>query len=130
MEARDSVYLRTGSVFTECTVDVPARLQNPNARINYTPQPMGASGGCYSAELKFVVGHDGIPETETARVVRSNPPAFGDAVLASLVQWRYSPATKDGNPVRQIVREKRAMTLAVVVAGSGVGARPPSPPRC
>jgi hypothetical protein len=80
--------------------------------------------------VQFVVDVRGIPELETARVVQSNEPSFGQAVLATLANWRYEPAQKQGEAVRQIVRERRAVGFAVTVAATGQRSRPPSPPPC
>jgi hypothetical protein len=84
---------------------------------------------CYAAELQFVVGVDGVPEMETARVVTTTNPSFAEAVLASVGQWRYAPARRDSVAVRQIVRERRA--ISIVVAPVSSADRPPAPaPRC
>jgi hypothetical protein len=90
-------------------------------------QPAGPlpTSGCFSALLEFVVGTNGVPETETARIVRANNARYGEAVLASLPQWRFEPARKAGVPVRQIVRETRSVAYAIVAVGRGQSPRAP-----
>jgi len=124
----DSVYLGGGPVFRDCNVDQEARLTTPNPPIDFRPSTTPRSGGraCYLVELQFVVNVAGVPEKETAKIVRTTEPAFAEAVLASLPSWRYRPAEKEGIPVRQIVRERRAIALAVVAVGSGQSPRPPT----
>jgi len=127
---RDSVFLSAGPVFRDCAVDRPAksvRLTNTD----YRPTPSRTT--CYSADLEFVVDVVGMPETRTARVIRTNDQAFAEAVLASLSAWNYDPAVRGGTPVRQIVTEHRVMSAMIVTVPAGSG--PPSrgsvrPPNC
>jgi hypothetical protein len=128
LSAEDSVYLSGGPVFRDCAVDQAARLTTPNAPIDYRPSASARSGNraCWLAELQFVVNAAGVPEKETAKIVRTTDPGFAEAVLSSLPSWRYRPAEKEGIPVRQIVRERRAIALAVVAVGSGQSPRPPT----
>lgn len=127
----DSTYLATGPVYRDCAVDQRARPRGPGVRPEFRPSspPLGGTA-CYSAELEFVVDTTGAPELETARVVRTNDATFGDAVLATLLNWRYDPARKDGIAVRQIVREKRSMAVQVVAVREGQIPRAGRPPRC
>lgn len=37
------------------------------------------------------------------RVVKSLGPAFDEAAVAAVKQWKYKPATQDGKPVAQRV---------------------------
>jgi hypothetical protein len=126
LAATDSVYLAGGPVYRPCAVDRAARLRTRNVRIDFQPTPPLPTASCYSVQLEFVVAATGVPELETARLVRANNAAYGDAVLASLGQWRYEPARKDGVPVRQIVRETRSVAYRVVAVGSAQVTRPPS----
>jgi hypothetical protein len=129
LSAADSVHMAGGAVYRSCGVDQPARLAQ-DARVEFRPAGTPRSE-CFTAEVEFVVGPSGRPETATARVVRASDPAFGDAVLASVPGWRYTAATVDGVAVRQIVRERRTQAVRVVttvVTGSGAGGPPPTPP--
>jgi hypothetical protein len=53
-------------------------------------------------------------EPQTARIVETNSSEFAAAVLASLPNWKYEPARKDGLSVRQIVPERRIAAVTVV----------------
>jgi hypothetical protein len=142
LTSNDSVFAARGPVYRQCDVDKRARWINREAvRTNYRPPPppvarRGSGTICYDGELEFVVDERGLPELETARVLRATDPEVGNAVLQSLPQWRFEPAQKGGTPVRQIVKERHivgAMTVAVVVVRQGE--RPPvsspgGPPTC
>jgi hypothetical protein len=115
-------------VYRQCDVDKRARWINESAvRTNYRPPTPPAAARntgtiCYDGDLEFVVDERGLPEVETARVVRATDPETGNAVLQSLPQWRFEPAQKGGVPVRQIVRERHivaAMTVTAVVVRQG-----------
>lgn len=120
----DSVFLAEGPVYRGCHVDRQARLLNPNVAIDFrpsrTPQPNSGSL-CFRTDLEFVVGPDGRAEAAGARVVQSTDAEYTRAVLASLPAWRYEPALRNGSPVRQIVRERRAVSIAMHRSG------PPAP---
>jgi hypothetical protein len=127
-DPRDSIYAASGPAYRDCAVDTKAKLTNPDVRADFQPP---ARTACYSAELQFVVGTDGRAELPTARVASTNSPAFGEAVLATLSQWRYDPALRAGVPVRQIVTEKRLAATAVQrVPAGGTTRPPPRPPNC
>jgi len=49
--------------------------------------------------VKFVVTEDG--RVEDARIVKGHP-LFDDAVLASVRDWTFEPATLDGQAVRMV----------------------------
>lgn len=122
----DSSFAAAGPVYRDCAVDTKAQAVNPSARIDFQPARGGTN--CYSAEVEFVVNATGFPETNTARVVRANDQSFGEAVLAAVRTLRYQPAIKNGQPVRQIVSERRMAQTAVVAvrAGSAMPTRPPA----
>jgi hypothetical protein len=135
LTAADSAYIAGGPLYRDCAVDSPAKAlanrlnYDPSARPDPRPQP---GTRCYAADVTFVVGPDGRPEPETVRLVRSNDAHLGQSLVRSVADWRYSPALRDGVPVRQIVQERRAVAVAVSVVSSASGrpARPPAPPRC
>lgn len=134
----DSVYSGAEPAWRSCAVERPARLLNPNQRIDWRPPGGTAQPGtrCYFAQVEFVVDSAGVPEAGTGRVLQSNEPTFAQAVLASSVGWRYRPALRNGRPTRQIVTERRVagiVTRTVLVPqGSGPPSAPPPPqaPRC
>jgi hypothetical protein len=128
----DSVHLQSGPVYRDCAVDRGARLSESSVRVDYRPTVRLRPGSvdCYYAEVHLVVDASGNPELETARLGRTNEPGWGRAVLASVRSWKYEPARKDGEPVRQIVRERRTAALALTVVRSGQAAGSPPPPDC
>ncbi len=78
-----------------------------------------------------MVGTDGRPEPGTVRLLRSNDSALGLALLQSVPEWTYEPARREGAPVRQLVRERRSVALAVTVTSSRERqALPRRPPSC
>jgi hypothetical protein len=130
----DSTLVAGGPVFRDCDVDRVARNLTPNVRIAWEPRQDRNQRGtrCYVTEVEFVVGRDGRPEMATAPVVRASEAGMGTAVLQSLPTWRYDPAIKGGDPVRQLVQERRTMATATVAVSSAGGrpAMPPSAPLC
>lgn len=132
LSSADSIFLAGGPVYRDCAVDERATRQQGSAPpIDIRPPSPGTLGTqCYFVELEFVVDTNGVPEVKTARVRRSTDVQYTDAVLATLPRWRYSPAKKDGVPVRQIVREQsaKAITVAVVRPGEVPPRRPPNCP--
>lgn len=127
LTAADSVYLAAGAVHRECGVDHPARLVQ-DARVEFRPTATPPRSECFTADVEFVVGPTGRPEAATARVLRASHQAFGDAVLAAVPAWRYTPASVDGMAVRQIVRERRTQAVRVVTTVVSGGAGGPPPP--
>jgi hypothetical protein len=118
LTTRDSTYLARGPVYRDCAVDEKARLTTTNLHPDY--QPTGRPDvGCFAAEVEFVVDSTGVPEVETARVVRANSSVFGDAVLAMVRSLRYEPAKIAGARVRQIVSERRTAVVGEVVVPKG-----------
>lgn len=133
----DSVYSGSEPAWRACAVQRPARLLTPDQRINWQPPVGTAQPGtrCFLAQVEFVVDTAGVPEAESGRVVQTNEASFARAVLASVPDWRYRPALRDGKPVRQIVTERRTTgTVTRIVAvpqGSGPPSLPPpQAPRC
>ena len=47
--------------------------------------------------IDVVVGADGLPQDP--RVICSSAPDENDNAVATLRQWKFAPATKDGTPV-------------------------------
>ena len=122
----DSMFLVRGAVYRACDVDVAARVHPTTQHPDIEPT---SGAGCMSAEFEFVVGTDGIPEGDALRLVSSNNPSFAQAVRRFIPTLRYAPATKDGQPVRQLVH----YGSMVVTRVSRSGAMPPPPmgtPHC
>lgn len=128
----DSIHLQSGPVYRDCAVDRVARLSEPSVRVDYRPtgRPRPGSVECHYAEVHLVVDASGNPELETARLGSTNERGWGQAVLASVRNWKYEPAQKDGKPVRQIVRERRTAALVVAAVRSGQAAGSPPLPAC
>lgn len=123
LRAQDSTYATSAAVYRDCAVDRKAELATTNIRPDLGNVPM-RPGSCRSAEFEFVVNPAGTIELPTIHPLRSTDKEFGDAVLATLPQFRYRPAIIDKTPVRQIVTYKAQVAVTrVVVAG---GSTPPS----
>ena len=122
LRSSDTVFTRGGPVYRACGVERPAQRISDVAPAVARPNPRE----CYSAQIEFVVGPDGVPEAGTARTLKSSSTEFAHAVLATLPRWRYEPALLNGVPVRQIVTEEQGMQG--VVAGARVVSAGGSPP--
>jgi hypothetical protein len=116
--AADSALLAAGPLYRDCSVDRPARAVQTPLQATTSLRPRGPAT-CYAAEVQFVVGTDGYPEPGTERIVRSTDVAFSALVLASVPTWIYAPAELDGEPVRQIVRERHRIAAVVAVSVGG-----------
>lgn len=127
----DSIYLQGGPVYRDCAVEHRAVLTNrsPHAQFQHSPPPPGGKA-CYVAEVQFVVDTAGRPEENTAKVLRTNNTDYATAAVSAMSQWRYSPATIHGAPVRQIVREKEEMAEEVIAVPMGGTPRPGRPQSC
>lgn len=126
----DSAFLARGPVYRDCHVDRAARLDPRSVTPEFRSIPRAAPAGvgrCFVAEVEMVVGLDGRPEDGSWRIVRTNEPAFGEAILQSVRAWRFQPAELEGQPVRQIARETQRAMITIGAPGS---ATRPSTPRC
>lgn len=114
-------------VFRECSVDRAARPSGQTPRLQYTPS---ANQYCAHAIIDVVVDASGRPVPSSVKTVRSNDPAYLQAVIASLDARRYEPAQLQGRNVPQIVRIDVAMAVRAVVvpAGSPMPRAPRRPP--
>ena len=71
-------------------------LQQPFFEYPREAQAHGVSG---SAVIAFLVGEDGVPVRH--RILESDPPLIFDAAInASIAEFRFAPATRDGKPVQ------------------------------
>lgn len=126
LTAADSVFLKGGPVYRDCAVDHRVQSVDRSTRPNFRPEvSLDFREACYSAEIQFVVDETGMPETEDARVIHSNNPAFASAAIEALSHWRYRPAVLNGVAVRQITTEKFGMSAVVVAVPAGQVPRPP-----
>ena len=132
LAAADSIYLEAGPVYRDCAVERRAVLTDRSPRADFRPSSTPTQGekACYVAEVQFVVDTTGRLEEGTPRVLRTNNPDFATAAVSAMKRWRYTPATIQGVPVRQIVREKEGMATEVVVVPMGGVPRPSRPSSC
>jgi hypothetical protein len=114
-------------VYPECGVGIVAKPAGTPPRVQYTPQ---RGKLCSMSLVSVVVDDQGRVMERTARVVRTNDPELTTALLATLPTLRYSPATKDGTPVAQIVEVSYMVTAEVRRAGAPVAATRGMRPRC
>jgi hypothetical protein len=105
-------------VYRDCDVDVAASARE--TPLSYTPSAVPRTSTCLYAEALFIVNVDGRPEPGSIEIVRNNDPALGGQLASAVRGWRYTPAQKDGQPVRQLVRSMRAMAIAVTAVPAGV----------
>lgn len=116
-EASDTSGGGPPAVFRDCDVDQPAKVRQ-RIRPAFEPAFAGPGNGCYRTELEFVVDTAGRPELAAVRIVSGNSPEFAAAVRALLPELLYTPAVRDGQPVRQLVRYKASLaTKGRVVFG-------------
>ena len=116
------------AIFRDCDVDRAAKPRS-EVRPMIRPEVLGNSGGCYTAEFEFVVDTTGTIEPDDLRLVRSTSTELADALKAVLPALRYTPAIRNGQPVRQRVRYKQSVVTRVVVSG-GLNARAPMRAPC
>ena len=114
LEPRDSVLLNDGPVYRDCAVEHKAKLVASTAGLNYQP-----TKPCSAVELELVVDALGMPEQQTVHVIRTNDDVFAGAVIASIRNWRFEPATIDKQPVRQIVRTSRSISAYTITVPAG-----------
>jgi len=131
----DSAFLGRGPVYRDCAVDKPAKLITGSVgRVDFTPQLNGPR--CFAVEFEVVVDTLGRPEVETAHVIRATDRTFADAVMSSVVNWRFEAAILDHRPVRQISKQGQKAGISVVAVAAGSGPPPPGagrpvrPPTC
>lgn len=105
-------------LFRDCDVDVRAVPQD--TRVNsMASRAVPLQSGCIFAEVELVVDTEGRPEPASIRIVRTNDPALASDVQGAARSWRYSPAMKDGQPVRQLVRSMRAIAVSTTRVTAG-----------
>ena len=127
-QAVDTSFALGTPVFTECGVERQATVQGRQPTMDFTPRPPVRD--CYTVAVAVVVDERGVPVPTTVRVVRSNDSQFAQAFVNTLPSWRFTPAVKDGLPVKQLV--EIGQTAGVRTVRSGRPMMPPasSSPRC
>jgi hypothetical protein len=128
IESLDSTVYKSGTTYRDCDVDVPAKLitaPKPKVALQHDP-------ACVFVELEFAVDEEGHPVKATARALKGNSRNFTRLTLATLADWIYAPAMKDGMAVRQAVRSRVAREnerlLTVTLLRPGERMPPPGPP--
>lgn len=123
----DSIYTSFTLAYRDCAVTVKAVRLPTTARLDFTP-PREAREACFSAELEYVVGLDGVIERSTARVIRTNSQELANAMMTYLGNVRFEPATLNGVRVRQIVTDRQKVVSQVIVMPAGQRPSPGSKP--
>ena len=114
---QDSTFTVAGAVYRDCAVTTKAfRLTKDVHPDFHAPQK---NGGCYMAEMEYVVNEKGAIEMATARVVRTNNQDYADAVASTLPQLRFEPGKINEVPVRQIVTDKQQWITMTMVVPAG-----------
>lgn len=93
------------AIYTADKVDVVAALEAGTQFEVVYPPSLAAErvGGVVMAE--FVVGPGGRVESETFGIITAPHPLMSEAVRHAVARARYTPATRSGNPVRQLVQQ-------------------------
>src|SRR5688572_4346305 len=100
----DSLVYGVGQFHCDCDVDQLARRKrSPSPSYSFS-----GDSGCVTADIEFGVDETGLPVASTAHVIAASSARSGVASLRALKNWRYDPATKDGIPVKQVVRARIA----------------------
>ncbi|MDP1858904.1 MAG: hypothetical protein Q8K82_09545 [Gemmatimonadaceae bacterium] len=119
-------------VYLACQVDREAKPRGIAPRIDWSPSPSELrDGSCFRAEYQFVVDTLGIPDVRTVRDVGSTTSSFQQAARDAIPRLRYSPALRNGTPVRQLVSHTQSAAIRRVITSSPAGSPPSTrPPRC
>lgn len=95
-------WLVAGSVYRDCEVDRRAIETEPKVTPAWKPTTFNH---CNWSVVEFVVDTAGLPEPKSERLVSSNEPGLGVVHLKSVAAKRFLPAEKQGQRVRQVVRD-------------------------
>jgi TonB family protein len=85
--------------------DVPGCITAPHA--TYSPDPKYPKKESKARHrgtviLELVVDADGLPRD--VKVSRPLSPEFDEAAIDAVKKWKFSPATKDGNPIASQIK--------------------------
>lgn len=97
--------LATLSVFNADQVDKRATLDTTRLLQLSFPPPLFAAGIHGLVIAEFVVDTEGRVEQGTVGIVSSTAPLFTEAVRVALETASYTPAIRQGHPVRQLVQQ-------------------------
>jgi hypothetical protein len=119
------------TVYLACQVDREAKPRGFAPRVDWSPPTSDIrDGSCFRADYEFVVDTLGIPELGTIRDVGATNSGFQQAARDAIPRLRYSPALRNGTPVRQLVSYSQSVGIRRVISSSPSGGPPPRPPRC
>ena len=106
-------------VYDRCEVDRSARRLS--AFFRRTPQVTPtASQPCLEVALEFVVGPDGRVLPAPLVATATNSPRFAKEILGRYGEWRFSPAVRKGEKVRQLVQDTAWFAFVPTVNGRPV----------
>lgn len=94
------------SIYTPDQVDVRAGLKSREHVDAAYPPELFAMGESGAIVVEFVVDAGGRLERDTFAVVSTTHTVLSAAVARALGQSAFTPAIKNGNPVRQVVRQR------------------------
>jgi TonB family protein len=97
--------LESLQVFSADQVEKPAELAGRRPLDVTYPPELFAAGVGGSVLVEFVVDVTGRVEGDTYSTVSSSHPLFSQAVKRAVQDMTYTPAMKDGGPVRQAVQQ-------------------------
>lgn len=103
-DGRDSVYF-------EYQVQNPVR-QLPGGMAPRYPDSLRAAGVQGEVLAQFIVNPDGKADLATWKVLKASHEQFANAVYAALPGMTYTPASKDGRVVRQLVQQPFSFAIA------------------
>lgn len=120
------------AVYLACQVDREAKPRGIAPRIDWTPPASELrDGSCFRADYQFVVDTLGIPDLRTIRDVGATNSGFQQAARDAIPRLRYSPALRNGAPVRQLVSYTQSAAIRRIITSSPAGSPPSTrPPRC
>jgi periplasmic protein TonB len=75
-------------------------IERDKATIEY-PDSLKGSGIHGTVLIETIVGENGC--TEGVKVVRKVNPQLDDLAMQAVNSWKFSPATKDGKPVKVMI---------------------------
>jgi TonB family protein len=115
----------SATVYTADQVDQAAAPDSANPIAPYYPDALRRSRTTGDVIVEFVVDTAGVPEMGTVGVVAASHTAFGIAARDAVSAARFSPAYKDGKPVRQLVQVPLKFELASQSGSSRPATRQP-----
>lgn len=125
--ATDSTFGLAIPVYRACAVDREARAMD--RRLSTDFRPTSPATTCYRAIVEFVVDEKGQTMPATTRIVRSTDSQYARAVVEAVARWRFTPASKGGTAVAQVVQIDQWIEAMVRMSGQPAPP-PPSRPSC